>query len=904
MCFGAQFEEALFMRYSRTPIVLLSFSALTLAYLLNGCSSGSSSSGSNGGGNQSTYTIGGTISGLTAAGLSLKETTSGQTVSPAANATSFTFPTAVASGATYSVTVSAQPAGESCTVSNGSGTVGSSNVTSVQVACKASASYTIGGSITGLTTSGLILANGADTVSPVANATSFTFPTAVASGGSYSVTVSAQPAGESCTVSNGSGTVGSSNVTSVQVTCTTSNSGYTIGGLISGLTSAGLSLKESISGQTVSPAANAASFTFPTAVASGASYSVTVSVQPAGETCTVSNGSGTVASSNVTSVQVTCTASASYTIGGTISGLTASGLTLANGADMVSPVANAISFTFPIAVASGASYSVTVSAQPTGETCTVSNGSGTVASSNVTSVQVACTPTNTQTFIPLVVMPAAPANAASGIPYSQTLTASGTGPFSWTGSTVVDGSSSLNTHVNNDLSLSIGGVLSGTPYYTGLQSLALSVSRADGASAFVETELPISGVGSTQDITNSPLPATQGQSYSWQAQTTWGYTGSNLGCTPGLLLVFGSIPPGLTFNPLNTTTGSLFGTPTIAGTYTMTLMADPGTTLCAPEPTNFKTVTLTVAPAAAPTTPAGSSNWTRQATTAVLTPSPSGWDSYLLGSPSVIMVGSSYYMYYEGLNTTSDTHSIGLATSSDGLNWTKKPVPVLQPTAAAWDMTEVRYPAVVNNSGNFLMVYQGTGSGTALGLATSTDGVTWTKHSGAVVTTTGVHSAYVPGTLLYVGGQYVLFYTVDGYIGSMTSPDGVTWTDNGAVFSPNGNGVTFSRPAIIYDGTKYRMWYSRIVDANDGTIASSGLYTVTIGYADSPDGKTWTTYGNPIFTAGATGTWDRPGVGDPSVFYDGKTYRMWYVGGREQLPGGTPDSDTWVEGSIGYALIP
>lgn len=81
-------------------------------------------------------------------------------------------------------------------------------------------------------------------------------------------------------------------------------------------------------------------------------------------------------------------------------------------------------------------------------------------------------------------------------------------------------------------------------------------------------------------------------------------------------------------------------------------------------------------------------------------------------------------------------------------------------------------------------------------------------------------------------------------------------------------------------------------------------YSVTIGYADSPDGQTWTTYGNPIFTAGAAGAWDRPGVGDPSVYYDGTKFRMWYVGGREQIPGGTPDSDTWVEGSIGYALIP
>ncbi len=763
--------------------------------------------------------------------------------------------------------------------------------------------YTIGGAISGLSATGLVLANGSDTVSPAANANSFVFPTAESSGSSYSVTVSTQPTGETCTVTNGSGTVGSSNVSSVQVACTASST-YTIGGTISGLTATGLALANGT--DTVSPAANATTFVFSTAVASGASYAVTVSTQPTGETCTVTNGSGTVGSSNVTNVQVACAASTTgtYTIGGTISGLTATGLVLANGSDTVSPAANATTFVFPTAVVSGATYSVGVSIQPTGETCTVTNGSGTVGSSNVTNVQVACAATGTQTFVPLVVTPAVLPGATSGTPYSQALTGSGTGPFTWSGYTVADNSSTLNAHPNNDLSLSTSaGLLSGTPYYTGVQPIGLSVSREDGAGAFIETELSIGGTGSSQSITNIPTLAIQGQSYLWQLQTTWGYTGANQGCGPGALLVFGSIPPGLTYNGLNSSAGTLAGTPTMAGTYTMTLMADPGTTLCAPEPTNYATVTLTITPGTSPTTPAGSSNWTRQGNSAALAPSTSGWDSYLIGSPSVIKSGSSYNMYYEGLDTTDNLHAIGLATSTDGSNWTKQTDPVLQATAGAWDSTEVRYPAVVQNGSNYLMIYQGTGSASELGLATSTDGVNWTKNAGAVVTSYGVHSAYVPGTLLYVSGQYMLYYTVDGYVGLMTSTDGVTWTDSGAVFM-NSTSVAYSRPAVIYDGTKYRMWYTRITDANDGTIATSGLFSVTIGYADSPDGVTWTTYGNPIFTAGAAGAWDRPGVGDPSVLLDGLTYRMWYTGGREQLPGGTPDSDTWVEGSIGYALIP
>jgi uncharacterized repeat protein (TIGR03803 family) len=81
------------------------------------------------------------------------------------------------------------------------------------------ATYTVGGSISGLTAGGLILANGSQTVSPAANATSFVFPTQSTSGTSYSVSVQTEPTGQTCTVSSASGTVTTANVTNVVVTC-------------------------------------------------------------------------------------------------------------------------------------------------------------------------------------------------------------------------------------------------------------------------------------------------------------------------------------------------------------------------------------------------------------------------------------------------------------------------------------------------------------------------------------------------------------------------------------------------------------------------------------------------------------------------------------------------------------
>ena len=82
-----------------------------------------------------------------------------------------------------------------------------------------------------------------------------------------------------------------------------------------------------------------------------------------------------------------------FTVGGTISGLSASGLVLAdNGGDNLSVPSGATSFTFSTQLQSGASYNVTVATQPTGASCTVAAGSGTV-SGNVVSVSVACAAT-------------------------------------------------------------------------------------------------------------------------------------------------------------------------------------------------------------------------------------------------------------------------------------------------------------------------------------------------------------------------------------------------------------------------------------------------------------------------------------------------------------------------------
>jgi len=86
------------------------------------------------------------------------------------------------------------------------------------------------------------------------------------------------------------------------------------------------------------------------------------------------------------------TSNPGYTVGGTVTGLAGSGLVLSdNGGDDL-PISASGSFVFKIALASGATYSVGVAAQPTspGQTCVVTNGSGTIASSPANNVSVSC----------------------------------------------------------------------------------------------------------------------------------------------------------------------------------------------------------------------------------------------------------------------------------------------------------------------------------------------------------------------------------------------------------------------------------------------------------------------------------------------------------------------------------
>ena len=108
---------------------------LTCIVLLAQVGCGGGSSGSSGSGD-STHKLGGTLAGLSAGQSVSLEDNGGDKLTLSANGT-FSFPMSLGAGSAYAITVKSHTPGIACSVSNGSGTVGSSDLTGIGVSCSA-----------------------------------------------------------------------------------------------------------------------------------------------------------------------------------------------------------------------------------------------------------------------------------------------------------------------------------------------------------------------------------------------------------------------------------------------------------------------------------------------------------------------------------------------------------------------------------------------------------------------------------------------------------------------------------------------------------------------------------------------------------------------------------------------
>lgn len=196
-----------FLGAARASSRFVPFVALvSVAACLGACGGGGSSG-------PAYFAVGGTVSGLSTGSLVLTDGTDVVTVP--LGASTYVFPTKLVDGSSYAITVQTQPVGETCEIQNASGTVNGTISSAVSCALN---QYALGGSVSGLTSGELVLANGTDTVTVASGATTFSFPNKVNYGVSYSVSVQGLPPQGACNVTGGTGTV-TGPVNSVHVSC-------------------------------------------------------------------------------------------------------------------------------------------------------------------------------------------------------------------------------------------------------------------------------------------------------------------------------------------------------------------------------------------------------------------------------------------------------------------------------------------------------------------------------------------------------------------------------------------------------------------------------------------------------------------------------------------------------------
>jgi hypothetical protein len=235
----------------------------------------------------------------------------------------------------------------------------------------------------------VLVNHGADALTLTADG-AFSFSTKVAFDGTYAVTVATQPSGATCSVLHGTGAGVTGDVTSIAVTCSPIT--FTLSGTLSGLTNGMQVTLENNSADPLTLSANGP-FAFSVPVAEFGSYNVTVSTEPAGQTCTVTNFQGTQVTRNVSNINVSCSTN-TYTVGGSVSGLgTGQQVTLDdNGGDSLTVTGNG-PFVFTTSLTYGSAYTVTVGTQPTGGLiCLVSNGASSSITADVTNVGINCVP--------------------------------------------------------------------------------------------------------------------------------------------------------------------------------------------------------------------------------------------------------------------------------------------------------------------------------------------------------------------------------------------------------------------------------------------------------------------------------------------------------------------------------
>lgn len=143
------------------------------------------------------------------------------------------------------------------------------------------------------------------------------------------------------------------------------------------------------------------------------------------------------------------------------------------------------------------------------------------------------------------------------------------------------------------------------------------------------------------------------------------------------------------------------------------------------------------------------------------------WDSSFITPASVIKTEDGYLLYYGAVGEDPSARMMcGLATSPDGVNWTKyddpstteapfaESDPIIEPSDSGWDSFGV-YCSVLNTDSGWEMFYEGfTEHSGDLGYAVSQDGIHWSKYQEGHI----MDARFSPSTVKFGPTYYIYMY--------------------------------------------------------------------------------------------------------------------------------------------------
>lgn len=277
------------------------------------------------------------------------------------------------------------------------------------------------------------------------------------------------------------------------------------------------------------------------------------------------------------------------------------------------------------------------------------------------------------------------------------------------------------------------------------------------------------------------------------------------------------------------------------------------------------------------------SKWKMSNANPIIRQSSTGWDSRhnYIKAPYIIKDGEIFKMWY--ISGDNDLQQVAYATSSDGINWTKQGIVFGSNNPHPLIEYGVDGISILKENGIYKMwfnckTYANVHAG--IGYATSSDGINWSIHPTPVIVPSNSKPYIFSPSVVKKDNQYYMFYTVETTLHGetsihlATSTDGINWTDQGVVLT--GRNYVFWEyggvfcPSVIVDNNKFIMFYT----AKNSIM---GFYEGFIGKAESDDGINWTYYSDkPELFSLDTKPWNTILVAYPFVMKDNGKLKMYF----------------------------